>query len=636
MRRYLPVVILVILSVLFTACAPATPQVITVEKEVIVEREKVVTVEVEKAVEVEKVVKETVMVETERVVEKEVEKEVVVTATAVPPTVAPAIPTEKQIGGTLNVWQPNGWPEPSWLHLSNWESQWAISPMSDKLFWPLADGTMEPMMATGYDVSDDGLVYTLYLREGVKWHDGVPFTADDVVYSLDVYYDPAHRPLSPVRYGRTVKGLLAYNAGEVDTIEGVKKIDDYTVEFTLDTPDAGLPRLFWTYYPFSSLVPKHAVEVLDEEEVLQGTAAYWTDGPIGTGPYKFVQYVTDQYIEFERNEDYWDGMVGPEKLFLKISSPEVAVVMLQKGELDLMNPLQPTEVGRLSAEPNVTIVEAENNAQYYGLEMNSYTEDGLWTNPKAKQAFLYSIDRQAYVDTILQGYGVVRHSHFDGSAYACPTLTEYNYDPVKADELWTEVIGDKAARAEITIDLMSWLGMKARMDFLPIAQEYLRQQGFKVNVDIIDNALIIDYLEGQGPRGPDFDFNVLLYGPGVDPGACTPWLTPDSPTNVGYRGWPFRPDPDTGLKPDPYYYDNPRVAELLVLAAEETDPEVRKTYFQEIDCIWNVELPSLMTASPSFLIGTSTRLQGLDWQTNAALGTWTTMYRPGDWWIWQQ
>ena len=113
------------------ACAPATPEVVTVEKEVVVEKEKVVTVEVEKAVEVEKVVKETVVVETEKVVEKEVEKEVVVTAT----------PTEKQMGGTLNIWQPNGWPETSWLHLSAWESVWATGPMREPLFWNLPDGT---------------------------------------------------------------------------------------------------------------------------------------------------------------------------------------------------------------------------------------------------------------------------------------------------------------------------------------------------------------------------------------------------------------------------------------------------------------------------------------------------------------
>ena len=152
-----------------------------------------------------------------------------------------------------------------------------------------------------------------------------------------------------------------------------------------------------------------------------------------------MTYETDQYIEYARNENYWGDPVGPEKMYLRIASPEVAVVMIQKGEIDLMNPLQFTEAGRLAEDPNVEVIEAENLGNWYGLEMNYYASDGLWQNPKAKQAFLYSIDRQAYVDTILQGYGKVRNSFFDGTAYACPTMTEYTYDPEKADELWTEV-----------------------------------------------------------------------------------------------------------------------------------------------------------------------------------------------------
>jgi ABC-type transport system substrate-binding protein len=160
--------------------------------------------------------------------------------------------------------------------------------------------------------------------------------------------------------------------------------------------------------------------------------------------------------------------------------------------------------------------------------------------------------------------------------------------------------------------------------------------GFKVNVDLIDNSLITDYIQGEGPRGKDYDFHVLLFGPGTDPGAIAPFLTPGSNSNFGYRTWPFEPDPTTGLKPDPWYYDNPRVTELLDLAASETDPAQRAEYFQEIDCIWNEELPAFMTASPSFVAGKSQRLQGLDWQENAGLGQWTQMYRPGDWWVYQQ
>jgi len=508
--------------------------------------------------------------------------------------------------------------------------------MSERIFWAHSDGTLEPRLATGYEVSDDGLVYTVHLRDDVTWHDGEPFTAADVKYSVELRMSPELRPLNEARYGRAVVDLMAYHEGTAEEITGIQVIDDYTIQFTLDSLDASFPRLFLGgSNGVPELVPMHILETLDREQVLNGTAEYWYTNPIGTGPYKFVRYETDQYIEYERNEDYWGDPVGPEKLFLKISSPEVAIVQLQKGELDFVNPLQLTEVSRLQEDPNVEILVANNNAQWYGLEVNYYTMDGFWRNPIAKQAFLYSIDRQAYVDSILQGFGVVRNSFFDGTAYACPTMTQYNYDPVKADELWTEVGLPLEKRAEVTIDLMSWLGIKARLDYLPIAQEYLRKIGFKSNVDLIDNSLITDYIQGEGPRGKDWDFHVLLFGAGTDPGGVAPFLVPGT-GNWGYRTWPFVPDQASGLKPDPWYYENPRVIELLDLAAKATDPEQRKAYFQEIDCIWNAELPAFMTASPSFVAGKSIRLQGVNWQENAGLGAWTEMYKPGDWWLWQQ
>ena len=122
----------------------------------------------------------------------------------------------------------------------------------------------------------------------------------------------------------------------------------------------------------------------------------------------------------------------------------------------------------------------------------------------------------------------------------------------------------------------------------------------------------------------------------TDPGSIDNNLLSTSKNNWGYRSWPFQPDAATGIKEGAAIYNNPRVDELILMAQKETDPEKRKEYYQEVDCIWNEELPAITTASPSALIAKSSRLQGIDWQTNAGLGGWTTMYRPGDWWVWEQ
>ena len=602
MKRHLFVSVLVIVGVLLAACAQPTPQVI------------------------EKIV--------EKPVEKIVEKQVVVTATPVPPTAVPQAPKEKQMGGTLNVWLADRWPEQSWLHISNWQSHVAIGPMAEWLFKPRADGKLEPMLGEKWDVSADGLTYTLYLRKNVKWHDGTSFTSKDVVYTYKTYADPNLKPLGSLRYGTTIKGFLDYQKGTVKEIEGIQAVDDNTVKFILTAPDASLPYLLWTFM-FIPMVPRHAVEKLDPALMLQGKDPYWTTKPIGTGPYKFVKYVTDQYIEYARNDDYWGGKVGPEKLFMKISNAEVAIVGLQKGEIDLMIRVPVVEADRLKADKNIELVQQNQAGLWYGMEFNYFTKDGFWQNPKAKQAFLYATNRAGYLQSILKGNGFVVNSWFDGTVYAFPTLKKYDYDPAKAKALFDEIGMTEEKRKTTTITLMSWLGLKERQEFLPIAQENLRQLGFRVNVDLIDNALINDYNAGKTNRGTDWDLHVLATCPGADPGNIAPFVKSDATSNFGARGWPTF---WTTFKPDPagYIYKNAKLDELIVQGMKETDFEKRKALYQQVDCIWNEELPAITTIAPADLMASSKRLQGVDWNNWAGVGQTNNagLFRPGDWWIW--
>ena len=616
MRRYSPIVLLVILALLFTACAPATPQIVEkiVKETVVVEKERTVVVEKEKTV----------------VVEKSVEK--VVTATPVPPTAVPQLPKEKQMGGTVNVWLPDStWQEQSWIHLNGWASAMGQSPMNEVLFRNKGDGTLEPRLATGYTISPDGLVYTVKLRKDVKWHDGQPFTANDVAYSIALHANPKLQPLGWIYTGLTLKDYLKYHDGKAESITGIKVVDDLTIQFTLDSPDASFPRTFLTGSQIP-VAPKHAVEKLDQAAVLSNKDPYWYTKPVGTGPYKFVQYKEDQYIEYARNDAYWGGKVGPEKLFMKISSPEVAMIGLEKGEIDYMYPTNLTEIKRLQANPNIELLEAKNGAQWFGLIPNYETMKGAWKNPKVKQALLQSVDRQAYVNTILQGYGAVRNSPLDGSAYACPTMIKWDYKPAEADKLWTDAGWPKEKRGDWVMDFMSWLGNKPRLDYLPIMQEAVRKLGFKANVDLIDNSIITEYIDGRGPRGRDWDTMVLLWGPGADPGGMAAFADPNSSTNAGKWGCPDQYD--SVKAKNCWNWENKRVSELFALTAKETDPAQRTKYFQEMDCILNQEIPFFTTAAPSFILSKSKRLQGVDWINGASLGWWMALYKPGDIWIW--
>ena len=112
------------------------------------------------------------------------------------------------MGGTVNIWLPNSWSEQSWLRMIGWEERYATLPMTDPLFWSLPDGTLEPVLAEGFDMSADGLAYTVRLRQGVQWSDGEPFTAEDVAYTLHMAFHPDKKPLVPPRQGLTIKDFV--------------------------------------------------------------------------------------------------------------------------------------------------------------------------------------------------------------------------------------------------------------------------------------------------------------------------------------------------------------------------------------------------------------------------------------------
>ena len=288
---------------------------------------------------------------------------------------------------------------------------------------------------------------------------------------------------------------------------------------------------------------------------------------------------------------------------MKIMGPEVAMIALEKGELDYMYPTNLTEVKRLQANPNIELIPAPNLGQWFGLIPNYMTMNGAWRDPKMKQALLKSVDRQGYVKTILQGYGNVRNSPFDGTPYACPTMIDWSYDPVEADKLWTEAGWPKEKRGEWVMDFMSWLGNKPRLDYLPIMQEAVRKLGFKANVDLIDNSLITEYLSGQGPRGKDYDTQVLLWGPGADPQGMSFIADPTSKDQRRHAG----AAPTVGTprsrwsrgSEDVLEIREPARAGAVCLDRQGNRSGEAHQYFQEMDCIFNQEIPVFTTAAPS-------------------------------------
>jgi len=192
------------------------------------------------------------------------------------------------------------------------------------------DATLDivPLLAESWDISEDKLAYTFYIRKGIKWQDGVPFTSRDVVFSYKMIMDPKVDAPHLRNYYKDIKSVQA--------------MDDHTVKFTYSRPYF-LALEFCGGMP---IVPKHIFESGDSNTNPAGR------DPIGTGPYRFVKWITGREIVLEKNEDYWGEKPYLDRIVYRIiNDPTVAFQVLKREELDL-SALTPIQWSRQSISDN--------------------------------------------------------------------------------------------------------------------------------------------------------------------------------------------------------------------------------------------------------------------------------------------
>ena len=208
----------------------------------------------------------------------------------------------------------------------DWQNWSMIKSLYDGLM-DYEPGTTElrPGLAESYEISDDGMVFTFKLREGVKFHNGRVMTADDVKYSLDRVTNPTTQSPGAGFFG-SIAGYDAISSGEADTLSGVKVLDDQTVEITLSRPDATFLHVMGLN--FASVVAKEAVEAAGEDF---GKTA------MGTGAFKLADWTIGQKLVFAKNEDYWrEGLPYLDSVTFEVGQePIVALLRLQNGEVDV-------------------------------------------------------------------------------------------------------------------------------------------------------------------------------------------------------------------------------------------------------------------------------------------------------------
>jgi peptide/nickel transport system substrate-binding protein/oligopeptide transport system substrate-binding protein len=285
-----------------------------------------------------------------------------------------------------------------------------------------------PELAESWTISKDGLVYTFKLRKGVKFSNGREFVADDVVYSITRVLDP--KTGSPgAGFFLGIKGAQEFVDGKAASVDGIKALDPYTVQFTLAAPDATF--LNKMALNFAYIVPKE--EVAKEGE-------NFGHKPTGTGPYTLKEWKPGEFLVFERNPNYFfEGLPYLDKITIQVGvAPDVALLRLEKGEIQLMGDPPPgadwarisTDAAwkdRLEKQPQVSTI-------YIAINTTVPPFDKL----QVRQALNYAIDKQRIVQ-LLNGRATVANQILPPLMPGYdPNYTGYEYNSDKAKQLLTE------------------------------------------------------------------------------------------------------------------------------------------------------------------------------------------------------
>lgn len=324
------------------------------------------------------------------------------------------------------------------LQYSNYDRE-VIFLAFDRLVTKDAEGNYVPSLAESYTVSDDATTYTFKLRQDVKWQDGEPFTAEDVAFTYETTCHPDFGK-GYDEFSAALVGADAYHEGKADHVEGIKVLDTYTVEFTFANPYLDAMVKFIDK-------PVFAKHVWDTIPVGQwGDATELLQNPVGTGPYKVVEYVPDQYVKMEANPDYFKGEPLIKNFIFKVTNAETRPNEMAAGDVDMgeVNAWR-TENVKTYIDNQIPIAEIPDvNATYMVFD----TTDPILSDVSVRQAILYAIDRQSIVDALQNGHGSVTNAPMKPSSPVYPDgLNDYAYSVDKAKELlaqagWTDTDND--------------------------------------------------------------------------------------------------------------------------------------------------------------------------------------------------
>lgn len=423
------------------------------------------------------------------------------------------------------------------------------------MFLPLmeldADLNFEGMLADSI-TTEDNKNFIVHIDDAATWSDGTPVTADDVVYT-------ALRLASPVIGNTAMMYYVFEGVGDdgfveegAESIDGIQKVDDKTVQFTTKE-EMPITTFENSYARYLLTLPKHVIKQYSEEEL--STAEWFNHPDVVSGPFIVTDFDVDHYISYEANKDYWKGAPKIDKLNIKIVDGSQLYAGLQSGEIDItqqtMSDIPQEDYESVEALDNVEVV--------YGSPVTNqsvFIQTKNVPDVKVRQAMLYAIDRQQILEELLNGHGEIVDGFLSSaSPFYDDSLTPVSYDPEKAKALLEEAGWDGSQTIRFYVNS----GDSTFVNAASIIAAEWAAVGIKAEIQTVDFATLMSVAGTE-------DYDVLAvqytYAP-VDPYPDVAWLL------GGEGSW-------TG-------YSDDTLNDALTKSQLTSDPEETKELFSVVD-----------------------------------------------------
>jgi len=455
----------------------------------------------------------------------------------------------------------------------------------------------EPGLAEKWDIAPDGKTITFHLRRDVKWFDGQPVTAHDVLFTLDVIYDP--------KVPNSIRPAITIDHQRI----AAEAPDDYTVVMHLPKPFA--PLLYSIGIP---VMPAHILEPVWKAGNFNHTWGIDTspDQLIGNGPYHMTHYTQSQLVRYDRNDDYWmkdeHGGQLPRlhgQTVTIVQDQNAAYLRYLSGQIDIYGPrteeVSPLQEKVKNHELDITVqqIGIDTGSLFFSFNRNPrhYVKDGV-TNPKLEwftdlkflHAIAHMIDKKSMIDLVFHQLAVpaVADISPENKIFHNPDLKDYDYDPKLAADM-LEAAGYHLVKPgvrtdpkgnRLEFDLTTNTGTPERNEMCTIFKQDVESLGIKVNYRPLEFTTLVDKLDSS------FDWDCVLIGftGGIEPNDGANFYRSSGNLHI----WnPNQPKPATPWEAE--------IDTLLDQGASEMDPQKRAPYYWKIQQILHDQLPIIET-----------------------------------------